>query len=138
MSCLLQREERGLTAQAESSMDVERDTLVLYNDEDKKCAKCGKNKPLYHFNRSRSSADTYQSYCKECQHKYNAERRLKREIRKLNYLSMSLLDIVETSGRLSYSEKVDLVRLLNNVIKDIGLKKRTRKSPMKKSKKLAH
>lgn len=51
-------------------MKTDPEILVLTNDEDKKCARCGRILPATHFYRKESAPDKRQSWCIECQKEY--------------------------------------------------------------------
>lgn len=60
------------------------DLLVLDNDDTKRCVHCGQRKHYTEFYRCRSTKDTLQSWCKQCQKEYHEKFPLPRGLRKRN------------------------------------------------------
>lgn len=58
----------------------EGEPLILTNEDDKVCKRCGRILSILRFYRKRKASDTYQDWCIECQRQYKAENRAKKEI----------------------------------------------------------
>lgn len=64
--------------------------LVLTNDEDKKCARCHRTRPLYCYHRR---GESYQPYCIECSREYKKLNGARNALKKAGILDTPLADI---------------------------------------------
>lgn len=96
--------------------------LILTNEEDKVCKKCGRGLSILHFYRKRKAADTYQDWCIECQRQYKAENRAKKEILRANIGQMTFDEIVKNYRSLDRASLIIIKKALTAVLRVIEKK----------------
>lgn len=89
---------------------MDKDILILTNDDGKRCTNCRKVKPLSHFYRSRRRKDSYQDWCIDCQREYRQARAAQMTARKIE-----AAPDLETLARQEGKTAAELRRLTNRV-----------------------
>ena len=96
--------------------------LILTNEDDKVCKKCGRRLSILRFYRKRKAADTYQDWCIECQRQYKAENRAKKEILRANIGQMTFDEIVKNYRSLDRASLIIIKNVLAAVLRVIEKK----------------
>lgn len=103
-------------------ISLSEEPLILTNEEDKVCKKCGRRLPILRFYRKRKSRDTYQNWCIECQRKYKAERRAKKEVLRAHVGEMTFDEIVKNYQTLDRASLIIIKKVLTAVLRVIEKK----------------
>ena len=101
---------------------TEGEPLILTNEEDKVCKRCGRRLSILRFYRKRKAADTYQDWCIECQRQYKAENRAKKEILRANVVQMTFDEIVKNYRSLDRASLIIIKKVLKAVLSVIEKK----------------
>lgn len=113
---------------------IDNDTpLILIADEGKKCSRCGKEKPIWHFYRNNDpkSKDSLQSWCKTCHREYKQERRQLEIIHKCECEDVTLKSLVKDIPHMDSKKVTDTRKALKAVIALLGRKKCVRRKRTK-------
>ena len=100
----------------------EGELLILTNEDNKVCKKCGRRLSILRFYRKRKVADTYQDWCIECQRQYKAENRAKKEILRANIGQMTFDETVKNSRSLDRASLIVIKNVLAAVLRVIEKK----------------
>lgn len=100
----------------------EGEPLILTNEEDKVCKRCGRRLSILRFYRKRKAADTYQDWCIECQRQYKAENRAKKEVLRANVGQMTFDEIVKNHRSLDRASLIVIKKVLTAVLRVIEKK----------------
>ena len=100
----------------------EGEPLILTNEDDKVCKKCGRRLSILRFYRKRKAADTHQDWCIECQRQYKAENQAKKEILRTNIGQMTFDEIVKNYRSLDRASLIIIKKALIAVLKAIEKK----------------
>ena len=93
------------------------DILVLTNDDDKKCPRCGRYRPTTSFYRSGEVG--LQSYCIACKRDYNKLRAAETKVNKLGFKETPLGSVVKMAAGLTSKERTDLRNALKYIASKI-------------------
>ena len=96
--------------------------LILTNEDDKVCKRCGRRLSILRFYRKRKATDTYQDWCIECQRQYKAENRAKKEILRANIGQMTFDEIVKNYRSLDRASLIIIKNVLAAVLRVIEKK----------------
>lgn len=94
------------------------DILILTNEIDKRCTRCGKVKPITSFYRKGLDGDT-QTWCIHCQRDYKRVRRAESIINKLGFKDVKIADVIKVASGLTGKQKTDLRQALLVITKKI-------------------
>lgn len=100
----------------------EGEPLILTNEEDKVCKRCGRRLSILRFYRKRKAADTFQAWCIECQRQYKAENRAKKEILRADIGQMTFDEIVKNYRSLDRASLIIIKKVLTSVLRVIEKK----------------
>ena len=91
--------------------------LILTNDEDKTCTRCGRKLPITSF--YRKGEDGLQSWCIACKRDYNRLRAAEATLNKLQFKEVPLGKVIKRASELTGKERTDLRNALKYITKKI-------------------